>query len=88
MSWHFLLVSWHFLLVSGTSYFVHVDISDVDYRCSLFCGRSFVIVGECFLSALMYTAVVLYHGDDYYEMVFRKDLLIILELGIKTITRA
>ena len=36
----------------------------------------------------MYTAVVLYHGDDYYEMVFRKDLLIILELGIKTITRA
>jgi hypothetical protein len=29
----------------------------------------FIIVGECFLSALMYIIVVLYQGDDYTEMV-------------------
>ena len=29
----------------------------------------FIIVGECFFSALMYTIVVLYQGDDYSEMV-------------------
>jgi len=49
----------------GTSYFVCVDTSDGDYGCSLFSDRS-VIIGECFLLALMYTVVVLYHGDDYW----------------------
>jgi hypothetical protein len=38
-----------------------------------------------FLSALMYTAVVLYHGDDYSEMVFRIVLVIIAELVIKNV---
>ena len=40
-----------------------------------------------FLSALMYTAVALYHGDDYPEMVFRMVLDIIAELVIKNVMR-
>jgi len=48
-----------------TSYFVCVDMSDGDCGCSLFSDRS-VIISECFLSALMYTVIVLYHGDDYW----------------------
>ena len=49
----------------ASSDFVYVDISDDDYGYSLFSDQSFIIVGECFLSALMYTVVVLYHSDDY-----------------------
>jgi hypothetical protein len=49
----------------GTSYFVCVDISDGDRGFSLFSDRS-VIISEYFLSALMYTVVVLHHGDDYW----------------------
>ena len=33
-----------------------------------FFDGSFIVVGEWFISALMYTVVVLYH-DDYSEMV-------------------
>ena len=53
----------------GAYYFVHVDISDCDYGCTLCSDRRFFTVGESFLSALTYSAVVLHHGDDYYEMV-------------------
>jgi hypothetical protein len=49
----------------------------------LFSDRSFIIVGERCLSALMYTVVVLYHGDGYSEMVFRIVLVIVAELVIK-----
>jgi len=38
-----------------------------------------------FLSALMYTAVALYHGNDYSEMMFRIVLVIIVELVIKNV---
>ena len=47
----------------GTSYLVYGDISDGECECSLFSDQSFIIVGGCFLSALMYTVVVLYQGD-------------------------
>jgi hypothetical protein len=40
-----------------------------------------------FLSALMYTTVTLYHGDDYSEMVFRILLVIIAELVIRNVMR-
>ena len=53
----------------GTSYFAYIDISDGECECSLFYDQSFIIVGECFLSALMYTVVVLYQGDDYWLFV-------------------
>jgi hypothetical protein len=53
----------------GSSEFVYIDISDGDYGGSFFSDRSFIIVGEFFLAALMYTAVVLYHGDDYWLFV-------------------
>jgi hypothetical protein len=48
----------------GTSYSVHVYISDGDYGCSLYFDRSYVIVGEYILAALMYTVVVSYHSVD------------------------
>jgi hypothetical protein len=35
----------------------------------------------------MYTAVALYHGDDYSEMLFRIVLDIIAELVIKNVMR-
>jgi hypothetical protein len=38
-----------------------------------------------FYSALMYTAVALYHGNDYSEIVFRVVLVIIAELVIKNV---
>jgi len=47
----------------------------------------FIIVGECFLSSLMYTAVAFYHGDDYSELVFRILLVVIAELVIKNVIR-
>ena len=50
----------------GSSDFAYVDIADGDYGCSLFSDRTFIVVGECFLSALIYTVVVWYHGDDYW----------------------
>jgi hypothetical protein len=54
----------------------------------LFSDRSFIIVGECFsLPALMHTAVALYQGDDYSEMVFPIVLVIIAELVIKNVMR-
>jgi hypothetical protein len=35
-------------------------------RCPLFCDRSLLLSVNVFLSALMYKAVVLCHGDDYW----------------------
>jgi hypothetical protein len=65
----------------GTFYFIYADILDGDYGFSLFSHCSFINVSVCvFLSALMYTVVVLYHSEGNSKVMFHIVLVITVNL--------